>query len=118
MKLFFATIAISITLVSCKPTLYFGSYGQINQTQVVLSNSNFKVLGSFKGMASEKKMQISIKGNEGLINIAKSNLLASAKSAGIELTGSRTLVNVCVDIIQNKKRVTVTISAEIIEFTK
>jgi hypothetical protein len=116
-KLYFAIIIIGL-LSSCKPTSYLCNYGQINQTQVVLSGSNFKVLGSFRGIATEKKMKMSVRDMEGLISKAKSNLLTIAKSAGVDLTGSRTLVNVCVDVIQNRRMVTATISAEIIEFTK
>lgn len=116
-KIYFAIGIISL-LASCKPTLYLGNYGQVNQTQVVLSEANFKVLGSFKGIATEKNMQLSVKDMEGLISKAKSNLLANAKSAGVELTGSRTLINVCVDVIQNRRMVTATVSGEIIEFTK
>jgi hypothetical protein len=116
-KIYFA-IFLAVTLASCKPTLYLGNYGQVNQTQVVLSASNFKVLGSFKGIATQKKFKVSVKDQEGLISQAKSNLLANAKTAGVELTGSRTLINVCVDVVQNKNKVTATVSAEIIEFTK
>ena len=116
-KIYFAITIIGL-LSSCKPTLYSGSYGHVNQTQVVLSGANFKVLGSFKGVASEKKMIISVKDMEGLISRAKTNLLANAEAAGVDLTGSRTLVNACLDITQNKTMVAVTISAEIIEFTK
>ena len=46
------------------------------------------------------------------------NLLANAKASGIELTGSRTLVNITTDLVQNKNRITVTLSADIIEFVK
>ena len=43
-------------------------------------------------------------------------MLKKAKKEGIELVGSRTLVNVSVDILETKKRITATMSAEIIEF--
>ena len=46
------------------------------------------------------------------------NLLANAKAAGIELTGSRTLINITTAVVQNKNRITVTLSADIIEFVK
>jgi hypothetical protein len=118
MKKIYLTVIILALLASCRPTLYLGNYGQVNQTQVVLSGANFKVLGSFKGIATEKKMKLSVKDQEGLVSKAKANLLINAKAAGVELTGSRTLINVCVDVIQNSKMVTATISAEIIEFTK
>lgn len=115
-------IGISLTSVvllsSCKLTSYQGNYGQLNQSQVVLSGANFKVLGSFKGVASAKKSKISIKNEEGIVALAKANLLENAKSQGVILTGSRTLINVTVDLIQNPKMVTATVSAEIIEFTK
>lgn len=90
----------------------------MNQTQVVLSNSSFKVLGSFTGVATYKKKVVSVKQKEGIIAAAKANLLENAKAAGIELVGSRALVNITVDVIQNPRRVTATVSAEIIEFTK
>jgi hypothetical protein len=109
---------VCLLLSACKPTLYLGNYGQVNQTQVVLSGNNFKVLGSFTGVASESKNVIGIKNKEGLIAQAKADLLAKAKSAGIELTGSRALVNVAVDVIQNDNRITTTVSAEIIEFNR
>lgn len=111
-------VSCVMALAACKPTTYLGSYGQINQTQVVLSEGNFKVLGSFKGIATQKKLKVSVKNQEGLVSQAKSALLESAKAAGVELTGSRTLINVCVDVVQNENKVTATMSAEVIEFTR
>lgn len=118
-KYFLATLVISIALLnSCKLTTYQGNYGQLNQTQVVLNTANFKVLGSFKGIASSKKAKLSIRDERGIISKAKEDLIENAKKAGVTLTGSRTLINVSVDIIQNTKMVTATVSAEIIEFVK
>ena len=48
---------------------------------------------------------------------ARKQMLENAKLAGVELTGSRTVNNVAVDMIQNEVRVIVTYSATIIEFT-
>lgn len=114
-NLLFILFAI-IVLTSCKATLYQVSYGQLNQTQVILSDTNFNVLGSFTGIATEKKYVKNVKGKEGLISQAKANLLKSAKSKGIEMTGSRTLINVSVDLVETRKRATATLTAEIIEF--
>ena len=75
-------------------------------------------MGSFTGIASEKKNVVGVKNREGLISEAKKNLLANAKAAGIELTGSRTLINITTAVVQNKNRITVTLSADIIEFVK
>lgn len=119
MKNFYLTLSLLaiITMSSCKPALYLGSYNQVNQTQVVLSNSNFKVLGSFTGSAITKISSMSIKDKNGMVALAKANLLENARSQGVELTGSRTLINVTTDVIQNIKHVKVVVSAEIIEFT-
>lgn len=108
---------ILLTASSCKTALYDGSYGQVNQTQVVLNNANFNVLGSFTGFVMTKKSSMSIKDKSGLVALAKANLLENAKNSGVELKGSRTLMNVSTDIIQNSKHVKVVVSAEIIEFT-
>ncbi|MFM2207165.1 MAG: hypothetical protein RL213_1140 [Bacteroidota bacterium] len=118
MKKLFISILLISSFSACKRTFYIGNYGQGNQTQVVLSGSNFSILGSFKGIATEKKKKVSIRDVEGMISKAKNNLLANAKAAGVELKGSRTLANVSVDIIENRKMVTYTVAAEIIEFTK
>lgn len=112
--LFVAVVGLS----SCKQTSFAGGYGQLNQTQVVLSNANFKVLGSFAGTASMKKMLLGVKDKEGLIAQAKADLLAKAKAGGAELIGSRALINVTVDLVQNANRITATVSADVIEFTK
>lgn len=118
-KIYLPLVVLTIiSFSSCKPSLYAGSYGQVNQTQVVLSNSNFKVLGSFTGFAIAKKSSVSIKDKGGLISLAKENLLQNAKNSGVELKGSRTLTNVSTDIIQNSTKIKVVVSAEIIEFTK
>ena len=113
-----AFVAASTLIISCKPTLYTGSLGNVNQTQVVLTKGNFKVLGSFSGTASSPKMLIGIKNKQGIVAEAKANLLENAKKSGVELTGSRTLINITTDLVENPNRVTVTVSAEVIEFTK
>jgi hypothetical protein len=118
MKKFYFLIIVLFFISSCKSTFYKLDYSQVNQTQVVLSGANYNVLGSFTGSATEKKMKMTIRNMEGLLATAKANLLAKARSAGVEMEGSRALVNVTSDIIENNKMVTVTISAEIIEFTK
>lgn len=112
------SLFVALIITSCKPAYYQGSYGQANQTQVILNNANFKVLGSFSGTVTSKKNKISIKNEKGLIANAKSKFLENARLAGIELTGSRTLTNVSVDIIENNNKITSTFSAEIIEFIK
>lgn len=103
---------------SCKVVSYTGYVGQATQTQVELSEANFKHLGYFTGIASSKKSAFSIKDKAGVISEAKKNLIENAKKEGVELSGSRTLVNVTTDVVQNSGRVTCTISAEIIEFIK
>lgn len=114
-KLLFIAIPL-LLLASCKPTLYVVDYGQANKTMVSLSEANFNTLGSFSGIATARKNVINIKDNIGVLAEAKANLLENAKQAGVELTGSRTLINFATDIVENQNRITVTVTAEIIEF--
>jgi hypothetical protein len=115
-KIIFALSFVGM-MSSCLPTKFQGQYSPLNQTQVVLSSNNFKVLGSFAGVATDKKIKFSVKNKEGLIARAKADMLDKAKAAGVTLEGgSRALVNVTVDVIQNAKKITATVSAEIIEF--
>ncbi|RLJ62534.1 hypothetical protein CLV86_2140 [Lacinutrix venerupis] len=116
MKKIILTLAVVATLTSCRSSIYSGTFNQVNQTQTVLNSSNFEVLGSFKGSATEKIKTGNITNREGIISQAKTKMLENAKAAGVELTGSRALVNVTVDFIKTSKRVNATISAEIIEF--
>ena len=121
MKNFLLLVISVLCLTSCKPTYFGGNnafYGQVNQTQVVLNSNNFKVLGSFVGHSSTRTELLSIKDKDGLVSAAKQDFLKNARAAGVELIGSRAIVNSCVDYMSNGDRITVTFSAEIIEFTK
>lgn len=113
--------AILFVFTSCMPTQYGSSkayYGQVNQTEVVLSQNNFQVLGSFTGKAIVSTQTLTVKDKYGLVAIAKQDFLNNAKAAGVTMTGSRAIVNTCVDYITNGKKIVVTFSGEIIEFTK
>lgn len=104
-------------LTSCSVG-YKGSFTQLNQTQVVLSGANFKFLGNFSGTVAEKKAKIQIRNSEGVISQAKSNLYSNIKAAGIKMDGSIALVNVTTDVVENFRLVIITVSADVIEFTK
>ncbi len=114
--LFLFALLTVICFASCKTVIYTGNIGNQVQTQVQLSQKNFKVLGSFTGSATARTATMGIKNAEGLFAEAKANLISNAKSAGVELTGARTLINVTYDMLQNPNRVHVVIHAEIIEF--
>ncbi|NOQ74165.1 MAG: hypothetical protein GQ574_19310 [Crocinitomix sp.] len=116
MKKFLILPVLLIVLASCKPTRYVGNFGQISQTQVVLSEANFNNLGNFTGMATEKTNKANIRDQQGLVALARQDFLKKANAAGVTLNGSRTLINVSVDVVKNMKRVTVSFTADIIEF--
>ncbi|WP_452219135.1 DUF6567 family protein [Lacinutrix undariae] len=117
MKKIILILLVAVAFTSCRTSsLHRGGYNHLNQTQTILSSSNFNVLGSFTGTATEKILTGNITNKEGIISQAKAKLLANAKSVGVELKGSRTLINVSIDLIETKKRITATISGEIIEF--
>ncbi|WP_299838112.1 DUF6567 family protein [uncultured Tenacibaculum sp.] len=116
MKKILLLSVISLSIFSCKTSSYIPNVGQIHKTNVVLNKGNFEVLGSFSGTAYMKKKQFNFKNNEGILAMAKANLLENAKNKGIELKGSRALVNITTDIIEHSKKIKATITAEIIEF--
>lgn len=105
-------------MASCRPLQFNGTLGQFNQIPVLLSNANFKVLGTYTGMASMSKAQFSKEKTADLISEAKSNLIDKAKKEGAELKGKRALVNLTADMFQNAKRISLTVSGDIIEITK
>ena len=109
----------SLFFASCSKTIYTytGIMGNNTQTEVILERNNFKTLGTFSGTITEKKLSRDKTNVEGIISQARKQMLENAKLAGVELTGSRTVTNVAVDMIQNEVRVIVTYSATIIEFT-
>lgn len=109
----------ALLFASCSKTVYTyeGLMGNNTQTEVILQSNNFKSLGTFSGTITEKKLNRDKTNVEGIISQARKQMLENAKSAGVELTGSRTVTNVAVDLIQNDVRVIVTYSATIIEFT-
>lgn len=120
-KLFLFVLPMALCLTACQTTRYGGNrdiYGQVNQTQVVLNQANFNVLGSFSGTATGRASTIYIKGREGLVTQAKQNFLDKARAAGVEMTGPRAIVNTSVDYMTNGDKITVTFTDEIIEFTK
>jgi hypothetical protein len=117
MKKTIYALVLGATMTSCATT-YDMNYGNINQTEIVLTNANFNNLGNFHGSVTEMRSKASIKNMEGLISRAKADLLLQAKNAGVEVKGSRMLVNFSVDVMKNFRRITVTVNADIIEFTK
>ena len=115
-KLFFAFVGLLLTLTSCKTSSYAGKVGQQLQTQVVLNQANFKCLGTFTGEAYAKKTQFNFKDNQGAMVKAKLNLLENARNAGVELTGSRVLINITTEVVEHDKKIMARMTAEIIEF--
>jgi len=111
-------ITFFFSLTACQSTKYTGYLGNSSSTQIELSEGNFEVLGSFIGIATSKKIVWGIKDRAGLISEAKKDLLEKAKKAGAALRGSRALINFTVDLIENRNRITCSVSAEVIEFTR
>ncbi len=116
MKKALLSLGLVILFTSCKTSFYYPKVGQIHKTEIVLSKANFKVLGSFSGTAYMKKKQFNFEDNQAILATAKKNLLENAKAKGVELVGSRALINVTTDVIEHSKKIKATITAEIIEF--
>ena len=107
----------SLAMLTSCATVYQTDYN-INNTTVEISNNNFDYLGSFKGMVSEKRTKATIKNMEGLVSRAKTEMMNEIEAKGIEMNHSKVLINMNVDIIKNYRRITVTVSADLIEFDK
>ncbi|MCR4738195.1 MAG: hypothetical protein K5846_08575 [Bacteroidales bacterium] len=103
---FFGITAMLAT--SCLPLKSLSSNQNVNQTQVILSQANFKVVGIARGEA---------KGNTDtkiLVQNAYSKMIENAN-----LTGSQALVNINYERRDKHNRCThVIVTATIIEFTK
>ncbi|MDR2962223.1 MAG: hypothetical protein LBU90_01055 [Bacteroidales bacterium] len=118
-KIIFGTLIIAVSAIcfsSCKLSAHLTTSDAVN-TNVNLSQANFKVLGSFTGVATGKTQELSIKGEPGLLSQAKADLLNKAKAGGADLKqGSRALINVTTEVKKNNKHIVVTMTAEVIEF--
>lgn len=117
MKKLFLFIVVIFLFSSCT-VRYQLNYQPSNLTKVVLSGANYKYLGSFSGTVSEKKTKVSIRDMEGMLSRAKTNLYNKARAAGIKMEGSVALVNISTDMVENYRLVTITVSGDIVEFTK
>lgn len=104
-----------VFLSSClDPLVHTGQYGIKNKTEIEIGDSNFKTLGSFSG-SSIQTLNYRFD-HPGLIAEARKDLWKNAKNAGINLNSSVCLYNVNVELINNKKLSTVTITADIVSF--
>ena len=111
MKKMFVVAAFALTTVlasSCLPLKSLTSNQNVNQTQVILNQANFKVIGIARGEAkgsSDAKV---------LMQNAYAKMIENAN-----LTGSQALVNINYERRDKNNRYThVVASATIIEFTK
>ena len=119
MKKIVLIVLTSIVLSSC--ATHHGLTRNYNQhnTEVVLTQNNFKIIKLVKGEA-EAKYIFGIGGlsKDGLIAEAKKQMLASADMEG----ASRTVINETVEIKKSGfpfvSKYKVIVSAQIVEFTK
>lgn len=105
---------VLLLLSACLPSKYIGNYGQYNQTEISLTESNYKILGSYTGKSTiRSKYEF---GYEGMISEARKNLWQNANKEGIKQEGSRILFNVNLEIMYRFTRRMAVVTADIIEF--
>lgn len=97
---------------------YTPEYAPVEKQKIILSEANFNFLGAFSGTVIKKYVTPSIENDQGLIAMAKQTMLTNAKKRGVELTGSRVLTNISIDIVRNNSSIATTFCADIIEFKK
>ncbi len=113
-----ATVGVALSLESCSVGRYANnsSNTNLNQTQVVLSEANFKVVKSVQANCVYEQSTYRFK-PEQLKQSAYAALVKEAK-----LTGAQALINVNIELLEraksNKHTYAVIATGTVIEFTK
>jgi hypothetical protein len=117
--LFFVSLSLMLTLGSCGGSASVMGNSNLSQTNVELSKKNFNILGKVSGISTNTYiLGIGGSANRALLEKAKNEMMKNAN-----LTGSKAIVNVTYDKHFNGffpfySKVTVTASANIVEFTE
>ncbi|MCW2119611.1 DUF6567 family protein [Flavobacterium sp. 7A] len=113
------SMSLVLTITSCGGSASVMSNSNSNQTNVELSKKNFNVIGTASGVSTNTYIfGIGGSSNRALLEKAKSEMIKNAN-----LTGPKAIVNVTYDKHFNGffpfySQVTVTASANIVEFTE
>lgn len=113
-----ACLFLTAAMFSSCRTAFVGNYATLNNSLSFgrTSTPNFKNLGTFYGIGTALVTRVNISNDQGLVAEARVNLMNNIQAAGINMNeGSKMLVNINIEKMQTKHRVTVTISAEVIE---
>lgn len=112
-----ACLFLTAAMFSSCRTAFVGNYATLNNSlSFGTSTPNFKNLGTFYGIGTASVTRVNISNDQGLVTEARVNLMNNIQAAGINMNeGSKMLVNISIEKMQTKHRVTVTISAEVIE---
>ena len=110
--------ALALLLASCGVTRELSHNVNNHTTQVVLAKNNFKVVEHVKGEASNQYLLIIGGGKRALVEKARAKMLQKANLVG----SSRAVINETVEshwiFIWVGIQYTVTVSADVIEFTE
>ena len=110
--------ALALLLVSCGVTRELSHNVNNHTTQVVLAKNNFKVVEHVKGEASNQYLLIIGGGKRALVEKARAKMLQKANLVG----SSRAVINETVEsywiFIGVGIQYTVSVSADVIEFTE
>ena len=110
--------ALALLLASCGVTRELSHNVNNHTTQVVLAKNNFKVVEHVKGEASNQYLLIIGGGKRALVEKARAKMLQKANLVG----SSRAVINETVEsywiFIGVGIQYTVTVSADVIEFTE
>ncbi|MEC5166254.1 hypothetical protein RCH18_001990 [Flavobacterium sp. PL11] len=113
------SLSLALSIASCEGSASIVSNTSMSQTSVELSKKNFNILGDISGVSSNTYiLGFGGNANRSLLEKAKSEMMKNAK-----LSGSKALVNLTYDKHVNGffpfySKVTITASANIVEFTE
>ena len=109
---------ITLTFSSCR-TIYTGHPVSFENTISIPSQTSYKYLGTYCGTATEVTKRGSIADDKGLVYLAKKDLLDNIKKDNIDVSdGNIRIVNIAVEQTSNRKRVVVSVSADVIQINK
>lgn len=118
--LFIIVVAlIAFSFNSCRTEYLAYPVSITNTIPAPVSTQSYKYLGNYYGVASETTKRGNIADDKGLVYQAKKNMIESMEKDGISMaSGDVQLINIVIEQTRNSKRVTVSVSADVIRVSK
>lgn len=111
-------LLVTLAFSSCR-TIYTGYPVTFDNSIPITEQTPYKYLGTYCGTATETTKRGNISNDKGLVYLAKKDMLEAIKKDNIDVTdGNIRIVNIAVEQTANRKRVVVSVSADVIQIVK